>query len=50
MLLNEFNRRFLKKSELKDIACFLSYLFNDIDVESLAHKLHNFFNTTNITE
>ncbi|XP_075215261.1 general transcription factor II-I repeat domain-containing protein 2A-like [Lycorma delicatula] len=38
MLLNEFDRRFLKLSELEDIACFLSYPFNDIDVESLAQK------------
>lgn len=50
MLLNEFDRRFLKLSELEDIACFLSYPFNDIDVESLAQKLHNFLNTTNIAE
>ncbi|XP_075225757.1 general transcription factor II-I repeat domain-containing protein 2-like [Lycorma delicatula] len=50
MLLNEFDRRFLKLSELEDIACFLSYPFNDINVESLAQKLHNFLNTTNIAE
>ena len=49
MLLNEFHG-FLKLSELEDIAWFLSYPFNDIDVESLAQKLYNFLNTTNIAE
>ena len=39
MLLNKFNRRLLKLSELEGIGCFLSYPFNDIDVESLARKL-----------
>ena len=39
MLLNEFGKSFLK---LKGIAWFLSYLFNDIDVKSLAQKHYSF--------
>ena len=49
LLLKEFDKRFLKLSELEDIATYLSYPFNDnIDVESVAQKLDKFLNNTDL--
>ena len=50
LFLKEFERRFKTLNEIEDIVSFSSCPFNEnIDVESVALKLHNFLGTTNLS-